>query len=212
MWSAWSWVTITRRPPPPGGIELFAKVGPASISRRSPPTSPAPRRAGGGSSARQDRRCPNRCRSAARPNWCRTRGCEASPGRRRLVEQPEEVGGGRAASCSGARREARRRRRRCRRRRPARTVLPRLGTGARNGASVSTSSRSSGNGLRDSCKVRGILEGDDAGQRDVEADLEPARQPARVPVKQWRTPLTPPFPRLARRGSRRCPPRRRGCG
>ena len=50
--------------------------------------------------------------------------------------------------------------------------LPRYGTGARNGASVSTSSRSSGTNARDLAQRLGLRERHDAGQRDVEPEVE----------------------------------------
>ena len=68
-----------------------------------------------------------------------------------------------------ARRAGRTGRRRCPRRTPAR-VLPRFGTGARNGESVSTSSRSSRMFLAVSLQIPSVLEGDDARNRDIEAE------------------------------------------
>ena len=49
--------------------------------------------------------------------------------------------------------------------------LPRCGTGARNGESVSISSRSAGSAGR-LLQVLGILEGHDPGNRDVEAEIQ----------------------------------------
>ena len=127
--------------------------------------------AGGGCAARRDRTRPSHSRSAAPPTRSRSR--ESAPSRGRFPEQGEEV----------ARRALRRDRRTSTPRSPATKfavsttnagshVLPRLGTGARNGASVSTSSRSSGTVLRGRLEVGGILEGHDPRQRDVEAEAE----------------------------------------
>ena len=86
--------------------------------------------------------------------------------------------------------------------------LPRCGTGARYGRSVSASSRSAGAILAAS-RSAAERETSRFRQTTVEPEVERARAMASSPVKQWNTPRTsPPLPRGGCRTCRRSP---RGC-
>ena len=90
--------------------------------------------------------------------------------------------------------------------------FPRWGTGARNGLSVSISSRSSGTNLRHVAQRRGLRKRDDAGQRHVEArGPAPRRANATSPViAVEHPPAARPAPRRRSRPRRRRRPRARG--
>ena len=174
QWSAWSWVTITRSTRSTSGGVASARAGrgrnrPAGVS---PPLSiridERRRRLRGSAGSQSPQSLPIRGTPDDVPqpriaDFTR-RLCRTSGRSWRVVRS--------ASSSKLVAAQAGDESARCRRRRPARTVLPRCGTGARNGASVSTSSRSCGNGLRGFLQVAGVLEGHDPRQRDVEAEVE----------------------------------------
>ena len=89
---------------------------------------------------------------------------------------------------------------------------PRCGTGARKGESVSTSIWSAGSHLAVACRSGRVLEGHDARQRDVEAEIETLARKLGRASEAMEHAGHAPFLHRALRGSRRCRPRPRACG